>query len=167
MSTWPSPISSASSEWLAQNPNIWLHSPNPHLRKFVQASTASSIPSRLLNMRWRSSAALSQTATSANALTGSIDLETRSGRSSSIEELCNCKRQVCEPSRTESAFASKPNDNHPTGDRMPEIAKRLEPKKEVLRELFLKSGNLCAFPGCERLMLNIEGVFYAYSLFSK
>ncbi len=42
---------------------------------------------------------------------------------------------------------------------MPETVKRLEPKKEVLRELFLKSGNLCAFPGCERLMLNIEGVF--------
>jgi hypothetical protein len=44
-----------------------------------------------------------------------------------------------------------------TGDRVPETVKRLEPKKEVLRELFLKSGNLCAFPTCERLMLN--GVF--------
>lgn len=42
---------------------------------------------------------------------------------------------------------------------MSETPKRFEPKKEVLRELFLKSGNLCAFSGCERLMLNIEGIF--------
>ena len=42
---------------------------------------------------------------------------------------------------------------------MTETAKRLAPKPEVLRELFLKSGNLCAFPSCERLMLNAAGNF--------
>ena len=38
-------------------------------------------------------------------------------------------------------------------------AKRLAPLPGTLRELFLKSGNLCAFPGCSRLMMNSEGVF--------
>src|ERR1700739_1242472 len=42
---------------------------------------------------------------------------------------------------------------------MPEGAKRLEPRKETLRELFLRSGNLCAFPGCDALMLNAKGDF--------
>ena len=42
---------------------------------------------------------------------------------------------------------------------MPEIVKRLAPKRESLRELFLKSGNLCAFPGCGALMMNAKGVF--------
>lgn len=40
-----------------------------------------------------------------------------------------------------------------------EIPKRLAPTGETLRELFLKSGNLCAFPGCSHLMMNAEGVF--------
>ena len=35
--------------------------------------------------------------------------------------------------------------------------KRLQPKGNTLRELFLKSGNLCAFPGC--LMMDPEGNF--------
>lgn len=38
-----------------------------------------------------------------------------------------------------------------------EVPKRLEPTGEVLRELFLKSGNLCAFPGCKSFMMNEEG----------
>jgi hypothetical protein len=42
---------------------------------------------------------------------------------------------------------------------MPELVKRLEPKKDVLRELFLRSGNMCAFPGCSELMLNAAGDF--------
>jgi hypothetical protein len=42
---------------------------------------------------------------------------------------------------------------------MPEQAKRLAPSLSTLRELFLKSGNLCAFPGCEKLMMNADGVF--------
>ncbi len=42
---------------------------------------------------------------------------------------------------------------------MPEKAKRLTPTGDVLRELFLKSGNLCAFPGCVSLMMNAAGVF--------
>lgn len=42
---------------------------------------------------------------------------------------------------------------------MPEVVKRLAPKPETLRELFLKSGNLCAFPGCGALMMNAKGVF--------
>ncbi|HME32440.1 MAG TPA: hypothetical protein VKG65_06795 [Terriglobales bacterium] len=42
---------------------------------------------------------------------------------------------------------------------MAEKAKRLTPTPETLRELFLKSGNLCAFPGCSELMMNAEGEF--------
>jgi len=42
---------------------------------------------------------------------------------------------------------------------MPEKAKRLAPKPDTLRELFLKSGNLCAFPGCPQLMMDADGVF--------
>lgn len=42
---------------------------------------------------------------------------------------------------------------------MPEEVKRLNPKSEVLRELYLKSGNLCAYPGCNSLLLNKDGVF--------
>lgn len=42
---------------------------------------------------------------------------------------------------------------------MPEKAKRLAPKRDTLRELFLKSGNLCAFPGCGQLMMDAEGTF--------
>jgi hypothetical protein len=42
---------------------------------------------------------------------------------------------------------------------MSEKVKRLTPKPETLRELFLKSGNQCAFPGCSRLMMDSEGNF--------
>lgn len=42
---------------------------------------------------------------------------------------------------------------------MSEKPKRLAPKTETLRELFLKSGNLCAYPGCGALMMNVDGVF--------
>lgn len=38
-----------------------------------------------------------------------------------------------------------------------EKVKRLEPTKEILRELYLKSGNRCAFPGCEKTILNDKG----------
>ncbi len=31
---------------------------------------------------------------------------------------------------------------------MGEKAKKLEPTKDVIRELSLRSGNQCAFPGC-------------------
>ena len=44
---------------------------------------------------------------------------------------------------------------------MPEKAKRLAPTGETLRELFLKSGNICAFPNCNNLMMNSDGVFIA------
>jgi hypothetical protein len=40
-----------------------------------------------------------------------------------------------------------------------EKAKRLTPKGDTLRQLFLKSGNLCAFPGCGSLMMNAAGDF--------
>jgi hypothetical protein len=40
-----------------------------------------------------------------------------------------------------------------------EAPKRLQPTYEALRELFLKSGNLCAFPDCNRLMMDQKGVF--------
>lgn len=40
-----------------------------------------------------------------------------------------------------------------------EEVKRLQPTGEVLRELFLKSGNLCAFPGCSRPIMDKDGCF--------
>jgi hypothetical protein len=42
---------------------------------------------------------------------------------------------------------------------MTEKVKRLTPTPNTLRELFLKSGNLCAFPNCSHLMMNEKGVF--------
>jgi len=42
---------------------------------------------------------------------------------------------------------------------MAEEAKRLAPRSAVLRELFLRSGNLCAYPGCNKLMLGESGTF--------
>lgn len=40
-----------------------------------------------------------------------------------------------------------------------EIPKRLTPTSNTVRELFLKSGNLCAFPNCPHLLMNADGVF--------
>lgn len=40
---------------------------------------------------------------------------------------------------------------------MIEEVKRLNPKKETLRELYLKSGNQCSYPECTRAILNNEG----------
>ncbi|QGG46849.1 hypothetical protein [Heliorestis convoluta] len=40
-----------------------------------------------------------------------------------------------------------------------EKSKRLTPTIEVLRELYLKSGNQCAYPGCTKVMINSGGVF--------
>src|SRR3954470_17123358 len=40
-----------------------------------------------------------------------------------------------------------------------ETPKRLAPRFETFREVFLKSGNLCAFPGCDALMMNEDGLF--------
>jgi hypothetical protein len=40
-----------------------------------------------------------------------------------------------------------------------EKPKRLAIDPAVLRELFLKSGNICAFPGCKHLMIDAEGTF--------
>ena len=42
---------------------------------------------------------------------------------------------------------------------MTEEPKRLEPTKETIRELFAKSGNICAFTGCNRLMIDEDGTF--------
>ena len=36
-------------------------------------------------------------------------------------------------------------------------AKRLQPTVAVLRELYLKSGNQCAYPGCLRPIVNSSG----------
>lgn len=44
---------------------------------------------------------------------------------------------------------------------MAEDVKRLEPTKEILRELFLKSGNECAYPGCTHKIISSSGVFLA------
>jgi hypothetical protein len=40
-----------------------------------------------------------------------------------------------------------------------EVPRRLTPTVETFRELYLKSGNECAFPGCDRRIMNSEGVF--------
>ncbi|QSQ17198.1 hypothetical protein [Myxococcus landrumensis] len=42
---------------------------------------------------------------------------------------------------------------------MSEKPKRLAPLSNTLRELFLKSGNLCAFPNCKILMMDEDGAF--------
>lgn len=42
---------------------------------------------------------------------------------------------------------------------MREKVKRLQPTPETLRELYLKSGNQCAFPGCNNLIMNELGNF--------
>ncbi|HEM7843227.1 hypothetical protein L0Z02_29710 (plasmid) [Burkholderia multivorans] len=42
---------------------------------------------------------------------------------------------------------------------MNEEPKRLTPTGQTLRELFLKSGNLCSFPNCGQVMMNHDGVF--------
>lgn len=42
---------------------------------------------------------------------------------------------------------------------MEEKAKRLKPTTDVLRELYLKSGNQCAFPGCYNAMVDDKGNF--------
>ncbi|MCG2578090.1 hypothetical protein LZ012_13935 [Dechloromonas sp. XY25] len=45
---------------------------------------------------------------------------------------------------------------------MPEIPKRLAPTRETVRELYLKSGNRCAFPGCNKALFNAKGVFVGH-----
>ena len=40
-----------------------------------------------------------------------------------------------------------------------EIPNRLAPTRDILRELYLKSGNLCAFPDCTALMMDEKGIF--------
>lgn len=42
---------------------------------------------------------------------------------------------------------------------MIETPRRLTPTNETLRELYLKSGNECAFPECHRRIINEDGVF--------
>lgn len=42
---------------------------------------------------------------------------------------------------------------------MNDTATRLAPTKDTLRALFLKSGNMCAYPGCTDLMMNADGIF--------
>jgi hypothetical protein len=42
---------------------------------------------------------------------------------------------------------------------MNERPRRFKPSAETFRELFLKSGNLCAFPGCNALLMNEAGLF--------
>jgi len=44
-------------------------------------------------------------------------------------------------------------------DESQEKVKRLQPLPDILRRLFLTSGNLCAFPGCKELMIDVDGNF--------
>jgi len=44
---------------------------------------------------------------------------------------------------------------------MTETPKRLPPTRDTLRELYLKSGNRCAFPGCKKALFNSKGKFVA------
>lgn len=44
-------------------------------------------------------------------------------------------------------------------DQDEEKAKRLQPTKETIRHLFALSGNLCAFPNCDHLMISATGTF--------
>ena len=47
----------------------------------------------------------------------------------------------------------------PSPKPMSESPKRLAPAPQTLRELFLKSGNLCAFSSCAAILMNSEGTF--------
>jgi hypothetical protein len=49
-----------------------------------------------------------------------------------------------------------PDEGTPT-----ETPKRLAPKRDTLRELFLKTGNLCSFPGCDAVLMDEDGTFAA------
>lgn len=60
---------------------------------------------------------------------------------------------------THEALPSKLEGFATRGNELAEEPKRLEPTKETLRALFLKSGNLCAYPTCEHLMMNAHGAF--------
>ena len=42
-------------------------------------------------------------------------------------------------------------------ERTDEEVKRLAPKQEVLRELYIKSGNECAYPGCHNVLVDENG----------
>lgn len=53
----------------------------------------------------------------------------------------------------------KPDVSHQMSTPMSETPKRLAPTRETLRELYLKSGNRCAFPGCKKALFNGKGVF--------
>ena len=44
-------------------------------------------------------------------------------------------------------------------ERTDEEVKRLAPKQEVLRELYIKSGNECAYPGCHNVLVDENGNF--------
>ncbi|WP_122323452.1 hypothetical protein [Pseudomonas coronafaciens] len=44
---------------------------------------------------------------------------------------------------------------------MIEQPKRLTPTRNTVRELYLKSGNRCAFPGCKKALFNSKGLFVA------
>lgn len=44
-------------------------------------------------------------------------------------------------------------------DRMTEKPKRVPPSRHTVRELYLKSGNRCAFPGCQKFLFNETGTF--------
>ena len=41
---------------------------------------------------------------------------------------------------------------------MTEKSKRLKPTTKVLRELFMRSGNVCAMPGCDHVIIDNKGV---------
>lgn len=44
-------------------------------------------------------------------------------------------------------------------ERTDDEVKRLAPKQEVLRELYIKSGNECAYPGCHNVLVDENGNF--------
>lgn len=45
---------------------------------------------------------------------------------------------------------------------MTEKNKRLKPTSNVVRELYLKSGNQCAFPECHNVMVDVDGNFIGH-----
>ena len=49
-------------------------------------------------------------------------------------------------------------------ERTDEEVKRLAPKQEILRELYIKSGNECAYPGCHNVLVDENGKFVGYIL---
>lgn len=71
------------------------------------------------------------------------------GRDNMLTGMHNNKPSARQPPAEKRAIAT----------RMTEKPKRVHPSRHTVRELYLKSGNRCAFPGCTKFLFNETGTF--------